>query len=44
MKHLRKNGGFTLIEMVVCIAIASLVTMAATTVLMLALRDWKSVV
>ena len=38
MKHLRKNGGFTLIEMVVCIAIASLVTMAATTVLMLALR------
>ena len=38
MKNLRKNGGFTLIEMVVCIAIASLVTMAATTVLMLALR------
>ena len=38
MKHLRKNGGFTLVEMVVCIAIASLVTMAATTVLMLALR------
>lgn len=38
MKNLRKNGGFTLIEMVVCIAIASLVTMAATTVLLLALR------
>ena len=38
MKNLRKNGGFTLVEMVVCIAIASLVTMAATTVLMLALR------
>lgn len=38
MKHLRKNGGFTLVEMVVCIAIASLVTMAATTVLLLALR------
>lgn len=38
MKHFRKSGGFTLVEMVVCIAIASLVTMAATTVLMLALR------
>lgn len=38
MKHFHKSGGFTLVEMVVCIAIASLVTMAATTVLMLALR------
>lgn len=38
MKHFRKSGGFTLVEMVICIAIASLVTMAATTVLMLALR------
>lgn len=38
MKHFCKSGGFTLVEMVVCIAIASLVTMAATTVLMLALR------
>lgn len=38
MKHLRKSGGFTLVELVVSIAVASLVTMAATTVLMLALR------
>ena len=38
MKHLRKNGGFTLVELVISIAVASLVTMAATTVLMLALR------
>ena len=38
MKHLRKNGGFTLVELVVSIAVASLVTMAATTVLLLALR------
>ena len=38
MKHLRKNGGFTLIELVVGIVIASLVTMAAITVLMLAMR------
>lgn len=38
MKHFRKSGGFTLVELVVSIAVASLVTMAATTVLMLALR------
>ena len=39
MKHLRKrNGGFTLVELVVTIAIASIVTAAATTVLMLAMR------
>lgn len=39
MKHLRKrNGGFTLMELVVTIAIASIVTAAATSVLMLALR------
>ena len=38
MKHFRKSGGFTLVELVVSIAVASLVTMATTTVLMLALR------
>lgn len=39
MKHLRKsNAGFTLMELVVTIAIASIVTAAATSVLMLALR------
>ena len=38
MKHFRKSGGFTLVELVVSIAVASLVTVAATTVLMLALR------
>lgn len=38
MKRFRKSGGFTLVELVVSIAVASLVTMAATTVLMLALR------
>lgn len=39
MKPLRKsNAGFTLMELVVTIAIASIVTVAATSVLMLALR------
>ena len=38
MKRFRKSGGFTLVELVVSIAVASLVTMAATTVLLLALR------
>lgn len=38
MKHFRKSGGFTLVELVVSIAVASLVTVAATTMLMLALR------
>ena len=39
MKHsFKKNGGFTLVELIVAIAVATIVTAAATTVLMLALR------
>ena len=39
MRHSHKqNGGFTLVELVIAIAVAALVTAAATTVLMLALR------
>ena len=39
MKHsFKQNGGFTLVELIVAIAVATIVTAAATTVLMLALR------
>lgn len=39
MKHsFKKNGGFTLVELIVAIAVAAIVTAAATTVLVLALR------
>lgn len=38
MRYLRKNGGFTLMELLISIVVGSLVTLAATTVLLLGLR------
>lgn len=38
MKHLRKNGGFTLVELMVTIVVGTLITAAAVTVLLLGLR------
>lgn len=38
MKRNRKNGGFTLVELIVTIAVGSVITLAATTVLLLGLR------
>ena len=38
MKTNRNNGGFTLVEFVVTIAIASMITLAATSMLLLGLR------
>lgn len=38
MMKSRKNGGFTLVELIVTIAVGSVITLAATTVLLLGLR------
>ena len=38
MRAKQNNGGFTLVEFVITIAIASLITLAATTMLLLGLR------
>ena len=38
MKFLRKTGGFTLVELIVAIAVGSMVTIAATSLLLLGLR------
>lgn len=38
MTKSRKNGGFTLVELIVTIAVGSVITLAATTVLLLGLR------
>ena len=38
MKHLRNNGGFTLVELMVTILVASIVTLSATTLLLLGIR------
>ena len=38
MKYLRKNSGFTLMELIVAIAVGSMVTIAATSLLLLGLR------
>lgn len=42
MKHFRKNGGFTLVELMVSILVGTLITGAAVTVLLLGLRIHKS--